>query len=115
MQHSKEVPANVAVGQILSKSDVRSRSAARRVAEVRRRSASVETCYQRHFRRSGTTLAAAMKGQSWINPRGPVIINPETRDDPERPYPKIERVDSELTNVEFATVPNFKDRSKAPK
>jgi branched-chain amino acid transport system substrate-binding protein len=58
-------------------------------------------------------LVAAMKGLSWISPRGPMTIDPETREVIQNIYiRKVERVDGELYNVEFETIPNFKDPSK---
>ena len=62
----------------------------------------------------GDALVAAMKGMSWISPRGPMTIDPETRETIQNIYiRKVERQNGELYNVEFATIPNFKDPSKA--
>jgi branched-chain amino acid transport system substrate-binding protein len=64
----------------------------------------------------GDGLVAAMKGMSWVSPRGPVTIDPETREMIENIYiRKVERVGGELYNVEFETIPNFKDPSKLKK
>ena len=64
----------------------------------------------------GTALVNAMKGLSWISPRGPVTVDPETREMIQNIYiRKVERVGGELYNVEFATIPNFKDPSKLKK
>ena len=64
----------------------------------------------------GDALVAAMKGLSWISPRGPMTIDPETREVIQNIYiRKVERVDGELYNVEFETIPNFKDPSKLKK
>ena len=61
----------------------------------------------------GDALVAAMKGLSWTSPRGPMSIDPATREVIQNIYiRKVERVNGELYNVEFATVPNFKDPSK---
>jgi branched-chain amino acid transport system substrate-binding protein len=61
----------------------------------------------------GDALVAAMKGMSWISPRGPMSIDPATREVIQNIYiRKVERVEGELYNVEFATIPNFKDPSK---
>jgi branched-chain amino acid transport system substrate-binding protein len=61
----------------------------------------------------GDALVAAMKGLSWISPRGPMTIDPATREVIQNIYiRKVERVNGELYNVEFATIPNFKDPSK---
>ncbi|MBW8853906.1 MAG: ABC transporter substrate-binding protein, partial [Bradyrhizobium sp.] len=48
----------------------------------------------------GTKLVEAMKGQKWESPRGPISIDPETR---------------ELYNVEFATFEAVKDLGKTKK
>ncbi len=64
----------------------------------------------------GEALVNAMKGMSWTSPRGPVSIDPETRDIVQNIYVrKVERVNGELYNVEFATIPNVKDPVKAAK
>jgi branched-chain amino acid transport system substrate-binding protein len=64
----------------------------------------------------GQALLEAMKGQSWTSPRGPVSIDPQTRDIVQNIYVrKVERVNGELYNVEFATIPNVKDPVKAAK
>jgi branched-chain amino acid transport system substrate-binding protein len=61
----------------------------------------------------GDALVAAMKGMSWISARGPITIDPATREVIQNIYiRKVERVNGELYNVEFATIPNFKDPSK---
>ena len=57
-----------------------------------------------------------MKGMTWKSPRGPISIDPETRDIVQNIYiRKVEKVDGELYNVEFATIPNVKDPVKAAK
>jgi branched-chain amino acid transport system substrate-binding protein len=65
---------------------------------------------------NGDALIAAMKGASWMSPRGPVSIDPETRDIVQNIYVrKVEKKDGALYNVEFATIPNVKDPYKAAK
>ena len=65
---------------------------------------------------SGDALLAAMKGLSWMSPRGPVSIDPETRDMVQNIYVrKVEKKDGALYNVEFATIPDVKDPYKAAK
>ena len=57
-----------------------------------------------------------MKGASWVSPRGPVTIDPATRDIVQNIYVrKVEKVDGKLFNVEFETIPNVKDPFKAAK
>jgi branched-chain amino acid transport system substrate-binding protein len=64
----------------------------------------------------GEALVTAMKGLSWTSPRGPVSIDPQTRDIIQNIYiRKVERVGGELYNVEIATIPNVKDPVKAAK
>lgn len=61
----------------------------------------------------GTALIEAMKGQSWESPRGPITIDPATRDIVQNVYMrKVERVNGELYNVEFETFPAVKDPAK---
>lgn len=59
---------------------------------------------------SGDQLLAAMKGANWVSPRGPMSIDPETRDVVQTIYiRRAEKVGSEIYNVEFDKVENFKD------
>lgn len=61
----------------------------------------------------GEALVNAMKGMAWESPRGPMSIDPQTRDVVQNVYiRKVERVDGELYNVEFHTIPNVRDPSK---
>ncbi|WP_454626274.1 ABC transporter substrate-binding protein [Bradyrhizobium cenepequi] len=65
---------------------------------------------------SGDKLIAAMKGMKWESPRGPISIDPETRDIVQNIYiRKVEKVDGELYNVEFATFEAVKDPGKTKK
>jgi branched-chain amino acid transport system substrate-binding protein len=62
----------------------------------------------------GARLVEAMKGLSFASPRGPVTIDPATREMIQNIYiRKVESVGGELYNVEFVTIPDFKDPSKA--
>lgn len=63
---------------------------------------------------TGDGLLAAMKGQSWESPRGPITIDAKTRDIVQNIYMrKVERSpDGELYNVEFATIPNVRDPAR---
>ncbi len=64
----------------------------------------------------GDALIAAMKGMAWESPRGPISIDPETRDIVQNVYMrKVGKVDGELYNVEFETIPNVKDFGKIKK
>jgi branched-chain amino acid transport system substrate-binding protein len=64
----------------------------------------------------GDALIAAMKGMSWESPRGPISIDPETRDIVQNVYMrKVEKVDGELYNVEFETFDAVKDPGKIKK
>jgi branched-chain amino acid transport system substrate-binding protein len=64
----------------------------------------------------GDALLAAMKGASWMSPRGPVSIDPTTRDIVQTIYVrKVEKVDGQLYNVEFGSTPEVKDPYKAGK
>jgi len=64
----------------------------------------------------GTALVEAMKGLKWESPRGPAMIDPETRDMVQNVYMrKVEKKDGELYNIEFSTVTAVKDPVKAAK
>jgi branched-chain amino acid transport system substrate-binding protein len=59
-------------------------------------------------------LIAAAKGMKWESPRGPISIDPETRDIVQTVYiQRVEKVGGELRNVEFDKVENVKDPVKA--
>ena len=62
----------------------------------------------------GQALIDAAKGMSWESPRGPISIDPETRDIIQTVYVrKVEKVDGKLVNVEIDKIPNVKDPVKA--
>lgn len=64
----------------------------------------------------GAKLVDAMKGMSWTSPRGPITIDPETRDIVQDIYMReVKEVNGELYNVEFATYPKIKDPNAAAK
>ncbi len=61
----------------------------------------------------GDALLAAMKGMAWESPRGPISIDPDTRDIVNNVYiRKVEKLNGELWNTEFQTFPNVKDPTK---
>jgi len=61
----------------------------------------------------GDALLAAMKGQIFESPRGPVLIDAQTRDIVQDIYiRKVERVNGQLYNVEFDTLKAVKDPGK---
>jgi branched-chain amino acid transport system substrate-binding protein len=62
----------------------------------------------------GESLIAAAKGMAWESPRGPISIDPETRDIVQTVYiRRVEKVGGQLQNVEIAKIPNAKDPVKA--
>ncbi|MFN3349442.1 ABC transporter substrate-binding protein [Pseudorhodoplanes sp.] len=66
----------------------------------------------------GKTDAQAMvdaaKGMAWESPRGPISIDPETRDIIQNVYiRRVEKVDGKLQNVEIDRIENVKDPVKA--
>ena len=64
----------------------------------------------------GDALVAAMKGMKWESPRGPIEIDPRTRDVVHNEYiRRVERVNGQLSNVEFETYPMVKDPGKEAK
>ncbi|XAH25258.1 ABC transporter substrate-binding protein [Xylophilus sp. GW821-FHT01B05] len=61
----------------------------------------------------GPALLAAMKGQSFESPRGPITIDPQTRDVVQDVYlRKVEKKDGKLYNVEFDSIKQVKDPAK---
>jgi branched-chain amino acid transport system substrate-binding protein len=59
---------------------------------------------------SGDALVEAAKGMSWESPRGPVSIDPDTRDIVQNVYiRKVENVDGKLQNVIIDTIKDVKD------
>jgi branched-chain amino acid transport system substrate-binding protein len=62
----------------------------------------------------GDALLAAMKGQIFESPRGPMFIDAQTRDVVHNIYiRKVEKVNGQLHNVEFDTIKDVKDPGKA--
>ena len=58
----------------------------------------------------GEKIVAAMKGMSWTSPRGPMSIDPATRDVVQNVYiRKVESRDGHYWNVEFDKIDNVKD------
>jgi branched-chain amino acid transport system substrate-binding protein len=61
----------------------------------------------------GAAIINAMKGLRWESPRGPMMIDPETRDVVQTVYlRRVERVGGRLQNVEFDKIENVKDPVK---
>jgi branched-chain amino acid transport system substrate-binding protein len=61
----------------------------------------------------GDKAMAALKGYKWMSPRGPVMIDPETRDIVQTVYiRKVEKKDGKLANVEFDKIVDVKDPGK---
>jgi branched-chain amino acid transport system substrate-binding protein len=64
----------------------------------------------------GDALINAMKGMKWESPRGPISIDPETRDIVQNIYMgKVEKVNGQLYTVQFATFEAVKDPLKMKK
>jgi branched-chain amino acid transport system substrate-binding protein len=62
----------------------------------------------------GLDLIDAAKGMAWQSPRGPIAIDPETRDIVQTVYiRRVEKVGDRLVNVEFDKIENVKDPVKA--
>jgi len=60
------------------------------------------------------SLVAAAKGMKWESPRGPMMIDPETRDVVQTVYiRRVEKAGGQTLNVEFDKVENVKDPVKA--
>jgi branched-chain amino acid transport system substrate-binding protein len=62
----------------------------------------------------GDALLAAMKGQIFESPRGPMFIDAQTRDVVHNIYiRKVERVNGQLYNTEFESLKDVKDPGKS--
>src|SRR5690349_15588954 len=58
----------------------------------------------------GDGLIGAAKGMKWESPRGPISIDPATRDIVQNVYiRRVEKVGNAIVNVEFETIANVKD------
>ncbi len=58
-------------------------------------------------------LLAAFKGMRLLSPRGPIMIDPETRDIVQTVYiRRVEKIDGLLYNIEFDKYPDVKDPGK---
>ena len=72
-----------------------------------------ETLKKTGGKTDGDTLIAAAKGMKWESPRGPMSIDPETRDVVETVYiNRVEKTPAGLRNVEIDKVENVKDPVK---
>ena len=61
----------------------------------------------------GESLVNAAKGLAWESPRGPMSIDPQTRDVVQTVYiRRVQKEGGELTNVPFDKIENVKDPSK---
>ena len=59
---------------------------------------------------AGEAFVKAAEGMQLDSPRGPISIDPETRDIVQNIYMrKVEKVDGEFYNTEFQTIENVKD------
>jgi branched-chain amino acid transport system substrate-binding protein len=64
----------------------------------------------------GDALVGAMKGMKWDSPRGPISIDPDTREIVQNIYmTKVEKVNGQLYAVPFATYEAVKDPLKMKK
>jgi branched-chain amino acid transport system substrate-binding protein len=62
---------------------------------------------------NGDALLAAVKGMAWESPRGPISIDPDTRDIVQNIYiRKVEKLNGELFSVELATYKAVRDPMK---
>jgi branched-chain amino acid transport system substrate-binding protein len=61
----------------------------------------------------GESLVNAMKGMKWESPRGPISIDPDTREIVQNVYMgKVEKVNGQLFTIQFETFPAVKDPLK---
>jgi branched-chain amino acid transport system substrate-binding protein len=73
-----------------------------------------ETLKKAGGKTDGDALIAAAKGLKWDSPRGPMSIDPDTRDVVQTIYiRRVQKVGDELVNVPFDKIENVKDPSRA--
>jgi branched-chain amino acid transport system substrate-binding protein len=73
-----------------------------------------ETLKKTGGKTEGEVLVAAAKGMAWESPRGPISIDPDTRDIIQTVYiRRVEKVGDKIQNVEFDKIENVKDPVKA--
>jgi branched-chain amino acid transport system substrate-binding protein len=73
-----------------------------------------ETLKKTGGKTDGEALINAAKGMKWESPRGPISIDPETRDIVQTVYiRRVEKVGDRYINVEFDKIENVKDPVKA--
>jgi branched-chain amino acid transport system substrate-binding protein len=73
-----------------------------------------ETLKKTNANTDGDALVGAAKGMAWESPRGPISIDPATRDIVQTIYMRrVEKVGGQLINVEFDKMENVKDPVKA--
>jgi branched-chain amino acid transport system substrate-binding protein len=69
-----------------------------------------ETLKKTKGKTDAEAMIAAAKGLKWESPRGPMMIDPETRDVVQNVYiRRVQKVGNELVNVPFDTIPMVKD------
>jgi branched-chain amino acid transport system substrate-binding protein len=69
-----------------------------------------ETLKKTKGKTDGEAMIAAAKGLKWDSPRGPMSIDPETRDVVQTVYiRRVQKVGAELVNVPFDKVDNVRD------
>ncbi|HEX5959192.1 MAG TPA: ABC transporter substrate-binding protein, partial [Hyphomicrobiaceae bacterium] len=69
-----------------------------------------ETLKKTGGKTDGDSLIAAAKGMAWESPRGPISIDPETRDIVQTVYiRRVEKVGAGTRNIEFDKIENVKD------
>jgi len=73
-----------------------------------------ETLQKTEGKTDGDALIAAAKGLKWESPRGPMSIDPDTRDVVQTIYiRKVEKVGGDYVNIPFDRIENVKDPSRA--
>jgi branched-chain amino acid transport system substrate-binding protein len=61
----------------------------------------------------GDSLIAAAKGMNWESPRGPISIDPDTRDIVQNVYIReVQKINGKAQNVEVDKIENVKDPAK---
>jgi branched-chain amino acid transport system substrate-binding protein len=72
-----------------------------------------ETLKKTGGKADGDSLIAAAKGMKWESPRGPISIDPDTRDIVQNVYIReVQKINGKAQNVEVDKIENVKDPAK---
>ena len=108
-----ESPENEAFMKAFAEANGRSAAELHGRGRIRRHGGDLRGAQEERRKIDGDKLVAALKGTKWTSPRGPITIDPQTRDIVQTVYVrKVEKIGNEPYNVEFDKFPDQKDPGK---